>query len=103
MPPVAWNSLLAKAAYEHSHDMYVNRFFSHESKRGNPGQRLKKAGYNWSAYGENLAFDDTDEKGVVEGWLTSPDHCRTLMSPLFKDMGAGRSGAYWTMDFGLTK
>ena len=99
--PVSWNSLLARAAVDHSKDMHTNNFFSHESKKGSPGQRIKKAGYQWSAYGENLAYDDTDEKGVVEGWLGSPDHCRTLMSPLFKEMGAGRSGPYWTMDFGL--
>jgi uncharacterized protein YkwD len=99
--PVSWNSLLAQAAADHSKDMHTNNFFSHESKKGSPGQRIKKAGYQWSAYGENLAYDNTDEKGVVEGWLGSPDHCRTLMSPLFKEMGAGRSGPYWTMDFGL--
>ena len=101
VPPVSWNPQLAKAAYNHSKDMNDNNFFAHESKKGSPGQRIRNAGYNWKAYGENLAYDNTDEKGVVKGWIGSPPHCQTLMSPLYNEIGAGRAGVYWTMDFGM--
>lgn len=100
VPAVTWNDQLAQAAFNHSKDMNENGFFSHDSPKGSPGERIRKAGYNWKAYGENLAYDDTDEKGVVQGWLKSPSHCKTIMSPLYKEIGAGRAGAYWTMDFG---
>lgn len=99
--PVTWNHQLAKAALDHSNDMHTNNFFAHETSKSTPGQRIRTAGYEWKAYGENLAYDNTDEKGVVQGWVESAPHCRTLMSPLYKEIGAARAGAYWTMDFGM--
>lgn len=101
VPPLTWNNQLAQAASKHSLDMNSKRYFSHDSRDGTtPGQRIKAAGYNWRAYGENIAYNNTDEKGVVQGWLKSEGHCKSIMSPLFKEMGAGRAGAYWTQDFG---
>ncbi|MGB8190755.1 MAG: CAP domain-containing protein [Chitinophagaceae bacterium] len=98
---VTWNNQLAQAAYNHSADMLKKNYFSHTSPTGStPGDRIKAAGYDWKAYGENIAFNYTDERTVVEGWLKSPNHCQTIMSPKFKEMGAARSGQYWTQDFG---
>ena len=105
MPPVAavtWNDQLATAAFNHSNEMNSNNYFSHTGLNGSTaGDRITAAGYSWKAYGENLAYDNTDEKGVVKGWIGSPPHCQTLMSPLYNEIGAGRAGVYWTMDFGM--
>ncbi|HYF30793.1 MAG TPA: CAP domain-containing protein [Chitinophagaceae bacterium] len=101
VPPVTWNNQLAQAAYNHSKEMHAKRFFNHNSRNGaSPGDRIRAAGYTWKAYGENIALHNTDEAGVVDGWLRSPSHCKTIMSPLYKEMGVGRSGSYWTQDFG---
>lgn len=107
MPPVApvsWNSKLARAAYVHSTDMNKKNYFSHTAPDGsNPGTRIEAAGYKWKAYGENIGHNYPDEKAVVEGWLLSENHCKTIMDGRFTEMGAARSGPYWTQDFGLPR
>src|SRR5215207_5875618 len=55
-PALTWNDQLEKAALDHSTDMYQNSYFSHTDKKGNSaGIRIRKAGYNWKIYGENIA------------------------------------------------
>jgi uncharacterized protein YkwD len=107
MPPVnplTWNDLLAKAALDHSVDMNKNNYFSHTGLDGStPGDRITLAGYAWNAYGENIAYNYPDEQSVMTAWLQSEGHCMNIMAAGFKEMGAGRDGAYWTQDFGLHK
>ena len=107
MPPVGaltWNDLLAKAAFDHSNDMKVNNYFSHTSgENTTAGDRMKLAGYNWRAYGENIALGQTTEQIVMNSWLNSEGHCRNIMNKNFKEMGVGRSGNYWTQVFGAKK
>jgi uncharacterized protein YkwD len=104
MPPVpalVWNSLLEKAAVNHSIDMFKNNYFSHTGLNGStPGTRLRAVGYNWRTYGENIALGYTSELAVINGWLKSPGHCRNIMNANFKEMGVERSGNCWTQDFG---
>ena len=100
-PPLVWNDQLAKAAFDHSKEMNAKNYFSHTSKSGKmPGDRIRAAGYRWIAYGENIAFNYEDEASVVDGWLKSPAHCKTMMDKIYKEMGVGRAGPYWTQDFG---
>jgi uncharacterized protein YkwD len=99
--PLVLNPRLEKAAFAHSQDMEKKKYFSHISPGGGKaGQRIKKQGYSWRAYGENIAHGYKSEKQVLDGWLRSPGHCRNIMNPAFKEMGIGRSGTYWTQTFG---
>ena len=99
--PLTWNEKLEKAAIDHSNDMFQKKYFSHiEPDGSNGGDRMLHAGYAWKFYGENIAEGYTTEQQVVESWLHSPDHCKNMMSPNFKEMGIGRSGNYWTQDLG---
>lgn len=99
--PVTWNNQLAQAALGHSIYMNNKGRFSHLGRRGiGPGQRIRAAGYNWKAYGENIGYNYPDEQAVIAGWLQSVGHCKNIMDPHFKEMGVARSGAYWTQDFG---
>lgn len=104
MPPVAtvtWNDQLETAALNHSNDMYSNNYFSHTGLNGSTaGQRITAAGYNWMAYGENIAKGYSTEQTVMDGWLNSEGHCKNIMSPLFKEMGIARVGTYWSQEFG---
>jgi uncharacterized protein YkwD len=104
MPPVGavvWNDQLAKVAYGHSVDMNTHDYFSHTGLDGsNPGQRITAEGYDWSAYGENIAEGYSTEQVVMNAWLSSEGHCKNIMDGGFKDMGVGRDGNYWTQDFG---
>jgi uncharacterized protein YkwD len=100
-PAVTWNTLLEKAALNHSLDMNTNRYFSHTSPDGTgAGVRIEVAGYKWKTYGENIAMGYASEKEVVEGWLKSPGHCQNIMKPSFKEMGVAKAGNYWTQNFG---
>ena len=99
--PVSWNEALAQAAANHSQFMNNKKKFSHIGRGGSdPGDRIRAAGYQWKAYGENIGFNYTDEETVMKAWLQSVNHCRNIMNPNFKEMGVARVGAYWTQDFG---
>jgi uncharacterized protein YkwD len=97
---VVWNSKLELAAYNHSSDMYRNKYFSHTGLDGsNAGARIDRAGYHWMAYGENIATGYTNEREVVDAWIKSPGHCKNIMSEAYKEMGVSRVGNYWTQEF----
>ena len=103
MPPVGeltWNDLLAQAAYWHSEDMKTNDFFDHAgSDKSKAGDRIKSAGYDWFAYGENIALGQPTETVVMNSWLQSEGHCKNIMNANFKEMGIGRVDNYWTQEF----
>ncbi|MBA2746005.1 MAG: CAP domain-containing protein [Flavisolibacter sp.] len=101
VPALKWNSILEKAAFHHSVDMEQKKYFSHIAPDGSKaGKRIEKVGYKWKAYGENIASGYSTEAAVVEGWLKSPGHCKNIMNKMYKEMGMGRSGRYWTQNFG---
>nr|WP_315252172.1 CAP domain-containing protein [uncultured Duganella sp.] len=108
-PPLRWNEQLGEAALAHSGDMAARRYFSHTAKDGsNVGERARRAGYNWTRIGENIAFGSYTPQEVLAGWLSSPGHCVNIMNSGFTEMGAAyavtpeqRAGViYWTQDFG---
>jgi len=101
MPPVpklTWNHLLAKAAYDHSVDMYTRRKLDHTSSDGrSPDTRIKATGYNPATWGENIAFGYSNENAVIQGWMKSAGHCANIMNKNVTEVGVGREGNYWTM------
>lgn len=96
--PLKWNDTIAMAAQAHSDDMFANDFYSHYGSDGSdPGERLHKAAYLWSAFGENIARSEwLTEERVVEGWIKSPGHCKNIMKAAFSETGIGRASGYWT-------
>lgn len=100
--PLAWNDSLEAAAVRHSKEMAAFDYFSHTSKITglSASARIKAAGYNWRACGENISLGAEDEQSAIDGWLKSTRHCQNIMQPLFKEMGVGRAGTYWTQAFG---
>jgi uncharacterized protein YkwD len=99
--PLTWNNLLEDAAYGHSVWMERNRTLSHTGAGGsNAGNRMDAAGYDWQAYGENVAQGYITEEDVMYSWLNSRGHCENIMNPDFVHMGAAVSGGYWTQVFG---
>lgn len=106
-PPVAavnWNNKLEAAAEQHSNWMARNNYLSHPEDNGsNAGDRIKATGYNWRAYGENIAAGYPTEEEVITGWLKSDHHCRNIMNGAFKEMGIAASGSFWTQVFATCK
>ncbi|MCD6062820.1 MAG: hypothetical protein K0R82_731 [Flavipsychrobacter sp.] len=99
--PVTWNDKLEAAAQAHSNWMNQNKTLSHTGANGSDaGDRITAAGYNWRAYGENVAVGYAKEEDVIQGWLNSEGHCKNIMSSNFTEMGVAVSGTYWTQEFG---
>lgn len=105
-PPLVWNNILEKAAVGHAQDMAIKNYFSHESKDGRTSfNRVENAGYEHTGYksfavGENIAQGQQSIAEVMAGWFKSEGHCRNLMNPDFKEVGAAVYNTYWVQDFG---
>ena len=105
-PPLVWNEQLEASAFRHAEDMARNNYFSHTSLDGRTMQdRIRMAGYTYKGFksyevGENIAEGPQTIAEVMEGWFHSPGHCKNLMNPGFKEIGAGYRDGYWVQDFG---
>ncbi|MDT0405691.1 CAP domain-containing protein [Streptomyces edwardsiae] len=104
--PVKVNSTLTKAAQDHSEDMAATGTMSHSGSDGSsPGDRITRAGYAWSTYGENVAYGYSTPEQVMDGWMNSPGHKANILNCAFKEIGVGlaQPGGYWTQDFGTAR
>ncbi|GAA3373040.1 hypothetical protein GCM10020367_31410 [Streptomyces sannanensis] len=104
--PLTVNAKLTKAAQDHSADMAAHKNMSHTGSDGSsPGDRIQRAGYSWSTYGENVAYGYSTPESVMAGWMSSPGHKQNILNCSFKEMGVGlaQPGSYWTQDFGTAR
>lgn len=100
-PPLTLNNKLERAARKHSRYMKRKNLLTHTGKgRTTPGTRIKKEGYDWMSFGENVASGYRTPKEAVDGWLGSKGHCKNIMNPKFKEMGIAKSGDFWAQTFG---
>jgi len=97
---------LSAAAEDWSRTMAEDDFFAHST----PDQ-VAAFGYEWTAWGENIAAGHATPEAVVQGWIDSPGHRANLLSDAFEEIGVGYvhladdTGAtnyhhYWTQTFG---
>jgi uncharacterized protein YkwD len=73
--------------------------------------RISAVGFDWQAAGENIATGFPTPRAVVSAWMASPDHCRNILDPAFREVGTGvtpaavpsaaSQAATWTNDFAL--
>jgi uncharacterized protein YkwD len=71
---------------------------------------FRRVGYARGSYvvGENLAWGTGalgSAESAIRGWLSSPGHRTTLLSPRWRDVGVARvvgpgGGAVWVAQFG---
>jgi uncharacterized protein YkwD len=104
--PLTVNATLTKAAQSHSDDMAAHGTMSHTGSDGSsPGDRLTRAGYVWSSYGENVAYGYATPEQVMAGWMSSPGHKANILNCSFKEIGVGlaQPNNYWTQDFGTAR
>jgi len=104
---------LQKAARAYSRDMIDRDYFRHTSKGGlSPGARLRRAGYDWRLYGENIAWGSGPRGSAARTfkvWMNSRHHRSNILDGGLREVGIGTAtGAYrrhggvtmWTADFG---
>ena len=106
LPGLSVNGLLANAAQAHSADQAAANNMSHTGTDGsNPGDRIARAGYRFSAWGENVAAGYGDAASVMNGWMNSAGHRANILNGNFTEIGIGLAYAangtpYWTMALG---
>lgn len=107
-PPFGFDPALRSAARLHSTDMAERAYFDHDSPDGRtPFDRIREAGWDGCAMGENIAEGYETPAEVVDGWLRSPGHCVNIRTELFDSIGVGffedpdpPSRPLWTQAFG---
>lgn len=98
--PLRWNNRLAAAAKTQSDYMHRVRRMTHTGNRGNTaGNRINKTGYRYSYYAENIAIGQATAREVMSSWMSSPGHCKNIMSRYATEMGASKTGKYWVQVF----
>lgn len=101
VPPLVSNPLLTKTAVSYAYDMNTRNYFSHISPEGtSPIQRASAVGYTGKYVGEVIARNYNSSAEVVIGWKNSEDHCKAMMSNIYVEMGAGKSGKIWVANLG---
>lgn len=108
LPGLRASAQLNRSAQSWNQWMIATGNFTHGS---NFAGRISAVGYNWQTAGENIATGYATPREVVTAWMASPDHCRNILDPSFRDVGTGVNGAAvggwasqpatWTNDFGL--
>ncbi|GAA1809316.1 CAP domain-containing protein [Planosporangium flavigriseum] len=104
-PALTVDARLTAAARAYSADMASRGFFAHTTPDGvDLGTRVTRAGYRFSAVGENIAKGQRDATAVMTAWMNSPGHRANILNCRFSNIGIGlaRQGStpLWTQDFG---
>lgn len=108
LPSLKVSARLNRSAQNWNQWMVQTGQFTHGN---NFSGRISAVGYNWQTAGENIATGFTTPREVVKAWMASPDHCRNILDPHFRDVGTGETPAAvgtwasqpstFTQDFGL--
>ena len=111
LKPLCVHPKLQKAARAHSAKMIKKDRFFH----GSVGKRLKRHGYRWKTYGENIAGGSKrlgTPEGVFERWMNSRTHRPNILKRGFREVGIGTAtGTFkgtkgytmYTADFGTRR
>lgn len=106
--PFCVHPALQRAARAHSKDMIRRDYFAH----GDVGARLKRYGYDWRVYGENIGGGSGSygaPRVVFRRWMNSPSHRKNILDRRFREIGVGtytgnyrgyRNYTMYTADFG---
>lgn len=89
LPTLVMDEELRAVARAHARDMLERGYFSHFTPEGlSPFDRMRTAGIDYLAAGENLALAPTVEVAHT-GLMNSPGHRRNILSPDFRRVGIG--------------
>jgi uncharacterized protein YkwD/uncharacterized protein YegL len=109
LPLLVINPLLGQAAQSHAEAMANGDFFDHKNPitGSEPGDRITDNGYQWIAYGENIAMGQQTPQDVVLSWMDSEGHRKNILSTDYTEIGVGyfqspdnSKGPYWVQNFG---
>ncbi len=88
LPVLMHSVILDNAALLKSQDMLVNNYFAHDSPAGiTPWEWFKKAGYNYTYAGENLAMNFSEGEEAMNAWMNSPSHKANILNSNYDEIG----------------
>ena len=102
---------MQRAATRHARHMVRHHYFAHQ-RSGGPDltERLRRAGWHGSAWGETIAYGcgaAGTPRATVRTWMNSPSHRAILLSGTYRHGGMGvtesapcGSGSMWVLDLG---
>ena len=105
--PVRFSAELNEAAQLHTQRQADDGSIYHQDPRdgSSPGDRVSRAGYQFSTWGENVAAGYPTPAAVMDGWMKSEGHCKNILNPAFTELGVGlvvggeRYNQFWTQVF----
>ncbi|MFE0652618.1 sigma-70 family RNA polymerase sigma factor [Streptomyces sp. NPDC059534] len=98
--PLHTDRRLVSAARAYARDMVARGYYGHSSPEGDfADKRITAAGYEWSAWAENLAQGPSDPETVVEDWTDGAMHEENMLDCRYRDTGVasvpGPEGTIW--------
>ncbi len=108
LPVYRQNTQLMQAAQLHADQMAKLGRMDHVlrgARYPDAPDRLAAAGYQWSAYAENVAMGQRTPGEVLRSWMQSTGHRGNILSTNVTEMGAGYAAdtagrIYWVQVFG---
>jgi uncharacterized protein YkwD len=64
-----------------------------------PVDRIRRAGYVWSTWAENVAWASADARHSFNVWRSSGGHNANILGS-FREVGLGQAGHYWVAVYG---
>jgi hypothetical protein len=88
MKPLKSNRVLNEAALAKAQDMLSKQYWSHNAPDGTqPWTFFKKAKYDYSVAGENLARDFSNTSDMMSAWMNSPTHKANIVHGKYTEIG----------------
>lgn len=93
LPRLHFNGALTLVAREHSTDLAVHDFLSHDGSDGTSFASRMRQVTSARDVGETIVEmpGHVTAQGIVQAWLGSPPHRAELLSPLYHRVGVGRA------------
>jgi uncharacterized protein YkwD len=92
LPALRTSSRLMEAAQLHASQMARLGRLAHDlsgAQYPHPEDRLAAAGYQWSAYAENIAMGQSTAAAAMDSWMHSSGHRANILSTSVTEIGVG--------------
>ena len=93
-PVLRWNSKLAIAAQKQADWMEKRDTLSHGPSLG---VRAKAVNYKFQSIAEKIANAYLPADPLFQLWLDSNRHCKNILNPVYREIGIGKNGKYWSV------
>ncbi len=94
--PLSLSAPLTRVAQKHADWMAKQDTLSHGASLSG---RIKSEQYAYKKIAENIAKAQLPAKPLLQLWLSSARHCKSILNPDYESIGIGKNGQYWSVVF----